>query len=72
MQLTPRQFVEMLVEECPSYDEAREDCPLASFRSEPNIAKRRERLATMSDDEVDQLYQQHLSCVCRVCGLADA
>ena len=66
--LTPRQFVEILVEKCPSYGEAPPSCPLSRLRSEPDILKRKENVAAMNDEEVEELYRQHLQCVCRVCG----
>ncbi len=66
--LTSRQFIEIMVEKCPSYSDALPSCPLARLRSEPDVLKRKENLAAMSDEEFDELYWQHLQCVCRVCG----
>lgn len=66
--LSPRQFIEILVEKCPSYNEALPTCPLAKLRSEPDVLKRKENVAALGDEEIDELLRQHLLCVCGVCG----
>jgi len=66
--LSARQFMEMLVEQCPCYDQPLPDCPLSALRAEPEVAVRKERLAAMSEPEVEEIYQRHLACVRRVCG----
>jgi hypothetical protein len=66
--LTPRQFIEILVEKCPSYDEPLPSCPLARLRAEPDVLKRKENVAALGEEEIDELFRQHLLCVCGVCG----
>ena len=65
---TPRQFLTILAERCPSYTEQLSDCPLASLRFDPDVALRKERIVAMTDEEVDELLQRHLSCVSCACG----
>jgi rubredoxin len=64
--------MEILVESCPSYGEQLPDCPLASLRLDPDVAQRKERVAAMTDEEVERFIERHLSCVCRVCGTQKA
>lgn len=66
--LSPRQFIEILVEKCPSYNEALPSCPLAKLRADPDVSKRRELVTSMDDEQIDELFRQHLLCVCGVCG----
>jgi len=65
---TPRAFMEILVERCPSYAEELPDCPLAALRVEPDVATRKQRLAAMTDGEIEGFLQLHLWCVQRACG----
>lgn len=58
--------MEILVEKCPSYQEALPSCVLAELRKEPDVSQRRKNLDAMSDDEVEDLYRRHLRCICRV------
>ena len=60
--------MEILVERCPSYAQQLPDCPLAPLHLGPDVAKRKERVAAMTDQEVEEYVQRHLSCVNRVCG----
>ncbi|HWB61489.1 MAG TPA: hypothetical protein VG733_18550 [Chthoniobacteraceae bacterium] len=66
--LSARQFIEILVEKCPSYDKALVSCALSKFREETNIQKRREMVTALNDAQIEELYRQHLECVNRVCG----
>ena len=65
--LSARQFIEILVEQCPSYDHPLPLCPLGRLRAEPNVQKRRELVAAMGDAEIEELYRGHLSCVRKTC-----
>jgi hypothetical protein len=67
--LNPRLFIEFLVEKCRSHDSPQPSCPLASLRAEPSVSVRRERLAKMSNAEVDELFQGHIACVRKICGV---
>lgn len=64
--LSPRQYMEILVEKCPSYQEALPSCVIAELRKEPDVNQRRKNLAAMSDDAIEELYRRHLLCICRV------
>jgi hypothetical protein len=65
---TPREFLLVFTEKCPCYNEALPACPLCALRSCANPAERLEKLTAMSDEQVDELYRQHLQCIKGVCG----
>jgi hypothetical protein len=67
--ITPRQYLEIFVEKCPCHGKSLPTCPLSEFREKRKIITRREYLAGISDEKVDELFRQHLLCVHRVCGV---
>jgi len=66
--LTPRQFLLVYAEKCPCHSEALPSCALCELHSTADGAERAARLAAMSDEQIETLYQRHLQCVNRVCG----
>jgi len=65
---TTRQFLGIFVEKCPCYNEALPDCPLSAMRSITDACERQKKLDAMSDDEIQDLFRQHVLCVNRACG----
>jgi len=67
--ITPRQFLEVFAEKCPCHGKPLPGCPLSEFFAKQEIVTRRELLAGLPDDKIDELFRQHLLCVRRVCGV---
>lgn len=65
MEMNAREFIGNILDKCPSYATHLPDCPLASLRAEPDIKTQKEKLAALSDDEIDDLVRKHFLCVCR-------
>lgn len=67
--LSARQFMEVLVENCPSDSGTRASCADCRLRGEPDVSARRKKLMLMSDSAVDELYRFHGRCLYRGPGV---
>lgn len=61
--MTPRESIKVLVEKCPVNTAPLPTCALGSIRA-LDCARRDQRIADLTDQEVETLVRQHLLCVC--------
>jgi hypothetical protein len=65
---TPRQLVELFVEQCHCQSESSSFCPLSRLRDGIDEEERRKQIADLSDEEVESLHQHIMLCISGRCG----
>ena len=66
--MKPRDFLEVILERCPSYRAPLADCTLSQLRAGGDHELGRQRLSAMTEDELDTTIRNHFLCVCRKSG----
>lgn len=66
--LTPKEFLRLYAVQCPCYSVALASCPLSDLRLDSDPWEIEKKLAAMSNEEAQRLYELHLECLAKVCG----
>ena len=66
--MTPRQILLLSARNCRCYKDSLPYCPLSKLRSGLHPSELEAKLAGMSDEEIENLYEEYLLCISRVCS----